>query len=199
MTDINSLQTNLSSNTAELEALKKSYSQAHQQLQSSLIQIQNHLQVTSTEVNAANAACERVAASSTQHFSAIDDGLRNLEDQLSVGNAENRNQMLQLQEEIARIHESLGSWSAEFHEHKRASNSVHNKLQSQVWTLEENRKRQPPQGVPPQGVPPPGVPYPGSVGVPPPGVPPPGVHVEQRAGGGSHSPRIQDPSGCHLP
>merc|ERR1719203_275864 len=142
MTDINSLQTNLSSKATELEALKRSYPQAHQQLQSSLIQIQNHLQVTSSEVHTAKVACEKVQRDTTQRFVEIDEGLRGLEDQLSVGNAENRNQMLQLQEEIARIHESLGSWSAEFHEHKRASNSVHNKLQSQVTGLEDGRKRQ---------------------------------------------------------
>merc|ERR1719265_1471685 len=60
---------------------------------------------------------------------------------LAVGNAENRNQMLHLQEDIARIHESLTSLSAEFLDHKRAANSVHNRLQSQVWSLEEGRKR----------------------------------------------------------
>merc|ERR1719330_1993592 len=121
MTDINSVQTNLASKTQELEALKRSYSQAHSQLQ-----------VTSGEVQTANAACERVQRETAQRFTEIDEGLRSLEDQLSVGNAENRNQMLQLQEEIARIHESLASVNAEFLDHKRANNSVHNKLLSQL-------------------------------------------------------------------
>jgi len=142
MKDINSLQQNVSSKTAELEALKKSYSQAHHQLQSSLIQIQNHLQVTNSEVQTAKASCDRVYRDTTQRFAEMDDGLRSLEDKLSVGNAENRNQMIKLQEEIARIHEHLASVNADFLDHKRATNSVHNRLQSQVWSLEEGRKRQ---------------------------------------------------------
>jgi len=142
MKDINSLQQNVSSKTAELEALKKSYSQAHHQLQSSLIQIQNHLQVTNSEVQTAKASCDRVYKDTTQRFADIDEGLRGIEDKLSVGNAENRNQMIKLQEEIARIHESLASVSADFLDHKRNINSVHNRLQSQVWSLEEGRKRQ---------------------------------------------------------
>eukprot|EP00913_Durusdinium_trenchii_P021129 g19853.t1 len=59
-TDVNTLQQNLSQKTYELEALKKSYSQAHQHLQSSLIQMQNHLQVSKAEVSTAKTTCERV-------------------------------------------------------------------------------------------------------------------------------------------
>lgn len=142
MQDINSLQGNLSMKSAELESLKRSYSQAHQQLQSSLIQITNHLSVTKSEVVTATASCERVQGETGQRLGDIDSNLRGLEDMLSVGNAENRNQMLQLQEEIARIHESLASVSSNFLDHKRAINSVHNKLQSQVWEIDEARKRQ---------------------------------------------------------
>jgi len=141
MQDINSLQGNLSCKTAEIENLKRSYSQAHQQLQSSLIQITNHMSVTKSEVTTANTTCERVQYDTSQRLGEIETNLRGLEETLSVGNAENRNQMLQLQEEIARIHESLASVSAEFIDHKRSTNSVHNKLQSQVWSLEEGRKR----------------------------------------------------------
>eukprot|EP00416_Gambierdiscus_australes_P025621 CAMPEP_0171069004 /NCGR_PEP_ID=MMETSP0766_2-20121228/8891_1 /TAXON_ID=439317 /ORGANISM="Gambierdiscus australes, Strain CAWD 149" /LENGTH=329 /DNA_ID=CAMNT_0011525357 /DNA_START=103 /DNA_END=1089 /DNA_ORIENTATION=- len=154
MQDINSLQDNLSCKTSELEALKRSYSQAHTQLQSSLIQIQNHLQVTNSEVQTAKGSCERVQRDTAQRFTEIDGSLRSLEDELSVGNAEHRSQMLQLQEEIARIHESLTSLNAEFLDHKRATNSINNKLQSQVWNLEEQRKRQPyteHQGMPQSG------------------------------------------------
>jgi len=142
MQDINCLQQNLSCKTSEMDALKRSYSQVHAQLQSSLIQIQNQLSVTNSEVQSARSSCDRVQRETQNRFTEIDSNLRALEDELSVGNAENRNQMLQLQEEIARIHESLASVSAEFLDHKRATNSVHNKLQSQVWSLEEGRKRQ---------------------------------------------------------
>jgi len=144
MQDINSLQGNLSCKTAEIENLKRSYSQAHQQLQSSLIQITNHMSVTKNEVSTATSSCERVQQDTSKRLGEIDTNLRGLEEMLSVGNAENRNQMLQLQDEIKRIHESLASVSAEFTDHKRATNSVHNKLQSQVWSLEEGRKRQQP-------------------------------------------------------
>lgn len=142
MQDINSLQQSIACKNAELEALKKSYSQAHQQLQSSLSQIQNHLFVTSGDVQTAKGTWERVQGDMAQRFSDADMGLKTLEDQLSVANAESRAQMLQLQEEIARIHESLASVSTDFLDHKRATNSSQNMLQSQVWGLEEGRKRQ---------------------------------------------------------
>jgi len=141
MQDIHSLQQNLGVKTQELEALKRSYSQAHSQLQSSLIQIQNHLQMTNSEVQQAKSSCERVQRDTTFRFNEIDASLRTLEDDLNVGNAENRNQMLQLQEDIARIHDAITDVSAEFNDHKRATNSVHNKFQSAVWSLEEDRKR----------------------------------------------------------
>merc|ERR1712137_763780 len=51
----------------------------------------------------------------------------------------NRNQMLQLQKEIARIHESLSAVNAEFLDHKRAANSVHSQLQSQIGAVEAAR------------------------------------------------------------
>jgi len=142
MQDINNLQQNLSTKTTELEALKKSYSQAHSQLQTSLIQIQNHVQVTNSEVQTARSSCERLHRDAAARFGEIDSNLRGLEEDLSMGNMETRNQMLQLQEEIARIHDSLSSVTSEFMDHKRAMNSVHNKLQSVVWSLEEGRRRQ---------------------------------------------------------
>ncbi|CAE7678207.1 unnamed protein product [Symbiodinium necroappetens] len=47
-----------------------------------------------------------------------------------------------LKDEITRIQHSLTSVTSEFEEHKRASTSTHNKLQSQVWSIEEFRKAQ---------------------------------------------------------
>lgn len=155
MQDINSLQGNLSCKVAEIENLKRSYSQAHQQLQSSLIQITNHMSVTKNEVATATASCERLQKEMTEKLGEVDQNCRGLEDILSVGNAENRNQMLQLQEEIRRIHESVSQLSADFVDHKRATNSVHNKLQSQVWSLEEGRKRLQPYGAADTGAKPP--------------------------------------------
>lgn len=137
MTDINILQQNLSSKTADLEALKKSYSQAHRQIQSSLIQIQNHIQVTNNEVQVAKSSCDRVYRETQDRFVEIDEGLKTLEDRLSAGSSDLRNQMLGLQHEIARIHESMTQVGADFLDYKRSSNSVHNRLQSQVWGLQE--------------------------------------------------------------
>lgn len=142
MQDINSLQQTISVKTQELEALMRSYSQAHSSLQTSLIQIQNNLQVSNGEVQQARASCQRVQEDMVNRFSEIDTNVRTLEDDLNVGNAENRNQMLQLQEDIARIHDAIADVTAEFNDHKRATNSVHNKFQSAVWSLEEGRKRQ---------------------------------------------------------
>lgn len=142
MHEMSNLQGNLSVKTGEIENLKRSYSQAHQQLQSSLIQITNHLAVTQTEVGNAASTCERVQKETSQKLGDITTNLRGLEDTLSVGNSENRNSMMQLQEEIARIRESIASVTAEHSDNKRATISVHNKLQSHVWSLEEGRKRQ---------------------------------------------------------
>jgi len=139
MQDVNMLQQNLSQKTSELEALKKSYSQAHSQLQSSLIQIQNHLQVTQGEVQLARKSCDRVWRDSTQRFTDIEHGVHSLMDELNSGTSESKGQMVQLREEIARIQESLSSVGAEFLDHQRMSNTTHNKLQSQVWGLEEGR------------------------------------------------------------
>merc|ERR1719253_2440989 len=102
------------------------------------------MSVTKNEVVTATTTCDWVQQDTSRRMGDIDSNLRGLEDTLSVGNAENRNQMLQLQEEIARIHEPLSSVGADFLDHKRATNSVHNKLQSQVWSLEEGRKRMQP-------------------------------------------------------
>merc|ERR1719201_2445856 len=140
MQDINSLQQNLSYKTAELEALKRSYSQTHQQLQNSLIQIQNHLSITTNEIQHSKVHADNVQRETVTKFSDIDQNLKRVEDSLSLGNTENRNPMLQLQEEIARIHESLTSVSAEFMDHKRSANSVHNKLQSQIWALDDSKR-----------------------------------------------------------
>lgn len=141
MQDINSLQQNISVKTQELESLKRSYSQAHSNLQSSLIQIQNNLQVSNGEVAAGRSSCQRVQQDMSSRFSEIDSNVRTLEEDLNVGNAENRNQMLQLQEDIARIHDAIADVTAEFNDHKRATNAVHNKFQSAVWSLEEGKKR----------------------------------------------------------
>eukprot|EP00930_Biecheleria_cincta_P045997 TRINITY_DN31715_c0_g1_i2.p1 TRINITY_DN31715_c0_g1~~TRINITY_DN31715_c0_g1_i2.p1 ORF type:complete len:337 (+),score=80.47 TRINITY_DN31715_c0_g1_i2:99-1109(+) len=143
MQDVNMLQQNLQQKTAELEDLKRSYSQAHQGLQSSLIQIQNHLQVTQSEVSTARASCDRVSKETHDRFLKIDCSMKSLAEELAAGDSESRTQMMQLKEEIARIRESLSSVSAEFQDHKLSSTSAHNKLQSQVWSLEERKKQDP--------------------------------------------------------
>merc|ERR1711920_323648 len=132
---------NLSSKNADLEALKRSYSQAHAQLHSTVVGIQNHLQVTNGEVQTSRAAIDRVEKETKDRFASIDSSMRALEDELTVGNAENRKQMLQLHEEISRIHESLASVQTEFLDHKRATNAVHNKLQTHISNLEVGQKR----------------------------------------------------------
>eukprot|EP00927_Polykrikos_kofoidii_P022345 TRINITY_DN20890_c0_g1_i1.p1 TRINITY_DN20890_c0_g1~~TRINITY_DN20890_c0_g1_i1.p1 ORF type:complete len:429 (-),score=92.48 TRINITY_DN20890_c0_g1_i1:164-1324(-) len=142
MQDIGSLQQDLSSKCQELEALKRGYTTAHSSLQKTLLQIQNHLQVTGAEVQQAKAACERVQGDMTGRFSEIDSNLRAIEDELNAGNAETRNRMLQLQEDIARISEAIANVTSEFDEHKRLTNTTQNKLQSAVWGYEEDTKRQ---------------------------------------------------------
>lgn len=142
MQDVTRLQQHMTTKNMELESLKKSYSQAHTQLQSSLVQIENHIHVTQSEVVVARGACERVQRDTMQRFGDIQETLRSLEDELNLGNAENHNQMQQLRDETDRITETLNAVSNEFMEYKRTSNIMNNKLQSQVWGLEELRRKQ---------------------------------------------------------
>jgi len=142
MQDVNTLQQNLSQKTYELEALKKSYSQAHQHLQSSLIQMQNHLQVSKAEVSTAKVNCERVQRESAGRFNQIEQNLKSMTEDYTRGTTEVRSQLRQLKDEIARIQQSVTAVSGDFEEHKRASTAIHNKLQAQVWTVEEAKKQE---------------------------------------------------------
>eukprot|EP00435_Cladocopium_sp_Y103_P050615 s224_g15.t1 len=47
-----------------------------------------------------------------------------------------------LKDEIARIQQSVTAVCSDFEEHKRASTAIHNKLQAQVWTVEEAKKQE---------------------------------------------------------
>jgi len=141
MKEINSLNQNLSYKTAEVEALKRSYAATHQQLQNQLIQIQNHLSVTGSELQNAKQHVDQVQGDSVQKFSEMEHTLKKTEDQLTVGTQENKGQLHQVQEEITRIHEQLIQVSGGFMEFKRQTNDLNSKLQSQLWTLEEQQKR----------------------------------------------------------
>jgi hypothetical protein len=140
MKDVNELQQGLQLRTQELEALKRSYAKAQHELQSSLIQIQNQIQVTNSEVQQARASSGRIQEETGSRVGEIDLSLRNLADDLKVGNSENRNQMIQLQDDITRIHEAIANVTAEFNDHKKTTNQMNNKFQSGLWALEEGKK-----------------------------------------------------------
>lgn len=142
MQDVNTLQQNLSQKTYELEALNKSYSQAHQHLQSSLIQMQNHLQVSKAEVSTAKTNCERVHREGATRFAQIEQNIKTMTEDYTRGTTEVRSQMRQLKDEIARIQQSVTAVCSDFEDHKRASTAIHNKLQAQVWTVEEAKKQE---------------------------------------------------------
>lgn len=141
MQEVHNLQLNVESKTTELESLKKSYSQAHAQLQTSLIQIQNHVQVTMGEVHAARVASARVHSDAQQRFQVIDAGIRSVEDELNASTAEHRHQMQQLQDELGRLREGLNAVATDFTDHRRVLGTSQNKLQSQVWGLDNSQKQ----------------------------------------------------------
>lgn len=141
MSEINSLQQQLSLKTAELDALKKSYSQTHQQLQNHLLAIQNQVQGTYTDIQAVKKHAQGVYDSAQIKFQEIDDNIRRLEAVLEEANRENAQQGDALQHDVGKVHLGLTSLSAEFFDHKRSSTTIHNKLQSQAWVLEEARRR----------------------------------------------------------
>jgi len=141
MKDINSLNQSLSYKTAEVEALKRSYAATHQQLQNQLIQIQNHLSVTGTELHNAKSHVDQVQKDSVHNFTEMEQSLKRSEDQLIVGSQENRGQMFQVSEEIQRIHEHLTQVSGDFMKFKDSVNAQNQKLQQQLWALEEQQKR----------------------------------------------------------
>merc|ERR1719188_69784 len=115
------LQQHLAARGAELEALKKSYSQAHAQLQNSLIEVQNHLQVTGEEVRAARASSEKAYQSMAERFAQIDDSVRALEGEIAAEGGEGHGRLSQVQGELGKLHESLTSVAHDLQEHKRAT------------------------------------------------------------------------------
>jgi len=141
MKEINALNQNLLYKTAEVEALKRSYAATHQQLQNQLIQIQNHLSVTGLELTNAKGHVDTVQGDSVQKFSEMDQILKKMEDQHSVGTQENKGQLNQVQEEITRIHEQLIQVSGGFMDFKRQSNELNSKLRAQLHAVEEQQKR----------------------------------------------------------
>eukprot|EP00397_Hematodinium_sp_SG-2012_P042765 GEMP01047372.1.p1 GENE.GEMP01047372.1~~GEMP01047372.1.p1 ORF type:complete len:346 (+),score=76.78 GEMP01047372.1:173-1210(+) len=144
MKDINSLEQNLSYKTAEVEALKRSYAATHQQLQNNLIQIQNHLSVTGSELENAKGHVDMVQTDWVQKFHDMEQALKRIESQLVTGSQENKGQVIQVDEEIQRIHESLSTVNNDFTEYKRQTNFSNTRLQQQLEQIDEaqQRKRQ---------------------------------------------------------
>lgn len=141
MSEIKTLQQQLSMKTAELEALKRSYSTTHQQLQNNIIQIQGLLQASSGEIHAVKQQAEAVQDQASQKLGEVDATMQRLRGVLESTGRESQSHAMQIQEDIARLHEALTGLSADFFDHKRLTHQVQNKLGSQVTLLEENRKK----------------------------------------------------------
>jgi len=139
--EIQALHTQLAMKTAELEALKKSYSSTHQQLQNNLIQTQQQLQTTSGEIHAAKKQAQAVQESASSKMTQVEQALQRLRGLLEGTGREGQSHAMLIQEDIAKLHESLTSLSADFFEQKRTTLQVQNRLTSQVSQLEESRRR----------------------------------------------------------
>eukprot|EP00928_Gymnodinium_smaydae_P053655 TRINITY_DN37596_c1_g1_i1.p1 TRINITY_DN37596_c1_g1~~TRINITY_DN37596_c1_g1_i1.p1 ORF type:complete len:308 (-),score=54.35 TRINITY_DN37596_c1_g1_i1:106-915(-) len=138
--EINALQQQLSMKTAELEALKKSYSTTHQQLQNNLIQIQGQLQSTSTEIHAAKQQVQAVQDGAQQRISEVENTMQRIRGFLDSSGREGQNHAMLVQEDISKLHEALTGLSADFLDHKRLTNQVQSKLNTQVSTLQDKKR-----------------------------------------------------------
>merc|ERR1719265_254064 len=130
MSEINSLQQQLSMKSAELEALKKSYSSTHQQLQT-----------TSSEIQSAKKRAQSVQETTQSKMNEVEQTLQRIRQTLDTTGRESHSHAMLIQEDIAKIHEALTALSADFFDHKRLTLQVQNKLTSQVSLLEESKRR----------------------------------------------------------
>jgi len=140
LSEIGALHQQLGSKTAELDALKKSYSSTHQQLQNSLIQIQGQLQSTSAEIHSAKRQAQAVQEGAQAKMGEIDATIHRIRGSLEASSREGQGHAMQIQDDIARLHEALTGLSSDFYDHKRLTLQVQNKLQGQVSVLEEGRR-----------------------------------------------------------
>ncbi|CAK0846088.1 unnamed protein product [Prorocentrum cordatum] len=129
--------------------------QAQAQLQSSVVEVQNHLRVTCEEVCAARACSEEAYQSMAKRFNQIDENVRALEVELGAGTGEGKRQLGQVQGELAKIHESLAQVAGDLQEHRRASCAAHHRLLAQLSGLQGAGWSSPP--CPAGGSPPPAV------------------------------------------
>merc|ERR1719387_608068 len=141
MSEIQALNSQLSMKSAELDALKKSYSSTHQQLQNNLIQTQQQLQTTSGEIHTAKKHSQAVQESASSKMAQVDQSLQRLRGLLESTGREGQSHAMLIQEDIAKLHEALTALSADFFDHKRLTLGVQNKLTSQVQLLQESRRR----------------------------------------------------------
>merc|ERR1712050_555811 len=128
----------MSMKTAELEALKKSYSATHQQLQNTLIQIQGQLQATSSEMHATKKQALAVQEQAQKKMNDVEYSVQRLRGALEATGREGQNHAMLIQEDIAKLHEALTGLSSDFFDHKRVTQQVQNKLSSHVSLLEES-------------------------------------------------------------
>merc|ERR1740130_483062 len=141
MSEIQALHSQLAMKTAELDALKKSYSSTHQQLQNNLVQTQQQLQGTSGEIHAAKRQAQAVQEGALTKMSQVEQALQRLRGLLESTGREGQSHAMLIQEDIAKLHEALTALSADFFEQKRTTLQVQNKLTSQVSQLEDSRRR----------------------------------------------------------
>eukprot|EP00913_Durusdinium_trenchii_P022443 g21081.t1 len=141
LSEIHALGRQLSMKTAELEALKKSYSSTHQQLQQNLVQLQGQLQSTGAEMVAAKKQAQAVQESVQHKLDEVELLTQRLRDQVEAGGRDGNATALAVQDDIAKLHEALTGLSSDFFEHKRLTQQVQTKLSSQVAALEDGRLR----------------------------------------------------------
>merc|ERR1719422_1419927 len=71
----------------------------------------------------------------------VDSTLQRLRGTMETTGREGQTHALQIQEDIAKLHEALTALSTDFFDHKRLTLQVQNKLQNQVSMMEEGRRR----------------------------------------------------------
>lgn len=138
--EIAALHSELAMKSSELDALKKSYSSTHQQLQNNLVQTQQQLQSINSEILQTKKRAQAVQESALAHMGEIEQSVQRFRGVLDSTGREGQSHAMQIQEDIAKLHEALTALSADFFEHKRLTLQVQTKLTSQVSQLESQRR-----------------------------------------------------------
>merc|ERR1719473_1712146 len=126
---------------ADLDQLKRGYASNHDGLQSSLIQLQSAVAVTSAEAQRLTQQNEQIERSAVHSSAESEQTLQQLEQSLVASSAMTRGQFRVVGDELHKLKEQMHEFGRDLGEYKRVSGDVHQKLQNQIWQVADARKK----------------------------------------------------------